>query len=149
MLNDKINDKKKVNKVLNKEKYAKEIIDIAITGDDIALKDNIPIKCSKTLCNGCERNSSIDCCSEKKLFEWANSEYKESVLTDEEREYLSSVIRPFRDKVKCILKCSNSREWIEIRIINNAKINFPYFEKCSMYKGMELDREYTLEELEL
>ena len=46
--------------MLNKEKYAKEIVELAVNNEIIALKDNIPIKCSKTLCNGCERNLSID-----------------------------------------------------------------------------------------
>lgn len=135
--------------MLNKEKYAKEIIDIAITGDDIALKDNIPIKCSKTLCNGCERNLSIDCCSEKKLFEWANSEYKESVLTDEEREYLSSVIRPFRKEVKSICKLSYVSEQIVIQMQSGIEIKLPCFKKGTMYQGMEEDKRYTLEELGL
>lgn len=149
MLNDKINDKKKVNKVLNKEKYAKEIIDIAITGDDIALKDNIPIKCSKTLCNGCERNSSIDCCSEKKLFEWANSEYKEHILDEAEKEYLKAVIKPFRDKVTGILKGDNGSEFIRISVENDGAFRLPYFKKGSMYKNMKTNKKYKLEELGL
>ena len=136
--------------MLNKEKYAKEIIDIAITGDDIALKYNIPIKCSKMLCNGCERKSSIDCCSEKKLFEWANSEYKESILDEVEKRYLRGVIRPFRNEVLNIQKKSNFLEWISIVMTDHEIIKLPFFDKSSgMYKGMQLGIEYTLEELGL
>lgn len=138
--------------MLNKEKYAKEIIDIAITGDDIALKYNIPIKCSKMLCNGCERKSSIDCCSEKKLFEWANSEYKESILDEVEKRYLRGVIRPFRNEVKSIFKLllfSEQSEHIAIQMQNDSGIFLPCFEKGKLYQGMELGKAYTIEELEL
>lgn len=78
---------------------------------------------------------------------WLLSEHQ--ILDNAEKRYLKSVIRPFRDKVKCILKCSNSGEWIAIKIINDTTINFPYFEKGTMYQGMELNRKYTLEELGL
>ena len=134
--------------MLNKEKYAKEIAELAVNNEIIALKDNKPISCPEIKCDDCGRNSKSGCVSHI-LTEWANSEYKEPVLTEEEKEYLKAVIKPFRDKVKCILKCSNSGEWIAIKIIDDARINFPYFEKGSMYKGMKLNREYTLEELGL
>ena len=136
--------------MLNKEKYAKEIIDIAITGDDIALKYNKPIKCSKMFCNGCERKLSIDCCSEKKLFEWANSEYKEPILDEVEKEYLSNVIKPWREKTISIIKVRvNEDDFISIRLKNGEKVNLPWFKKSTMYKGMEANKVYTLEELGL
>lgn len=141
--------------MLNKEKYAKEIIDIAITGDDIALKYNKPIKCSKTLCNGCERNSSIDCCSEKKLFEWANSEYKEPVLTEEEREYLSAVVKPFRKYVMYIAKTDFKAGWEKILVYSQnfqswgCITSLPPFQSGTRFKSMELEKEYPLEELGL
>ena len=135
--------------MLNKEKYVKEIVELSIMGVDIALKDNKPVPCCSLDCKECNRNDGTGGCSLDELFEWANSEYKEPILTEEEKAYLSAVIKPFRDKVKCILKCSNSGEWIAIKIIDDATINFPYFEKGSMYKGMKLDRKYTLEELGL
>lgn len=49
------------------------------------------------------------------------------ILNEAERQYLSAVIRPFRDQVQSITK----------------------FEDSTMYKGMELGKEYTLEELGL
>lgn len=139
-----LNDKKKVNKVLNIERYKEELkkckrvrLDCQICKMREERKEVESGFCFSNPCSACREDN----------IEWLLSEAQ--ILDDAEKRYLRGVIRPFRDKVKCILKCSNSREWIEIRIINNAKINFPYFEKCSMYKGMELDREYTLEELEL
>ena len=65
--------------MLNKEKYAKEIIDIVCeTGSNPAIINNAPIKCDDDVqcskckcklyyCNNCTRGFA----------EWANSEYKE------------------------------------------------------------------------
>ena len=41
------------------------------------------------------------------------------------------------------------KEYIIIRIINGNNIPLPYFDKNTMYKGMELEKTYTLEELGL
>lgn len=81
------------------------------------------------------------------------------ILDEAERRYLKGVIRPFRDNVKYIEKCeyhfsSGDFEQIFIRIENNLNgghenIFFPTFIKGTMYKGMETNRKYTLEELGL
>ena len=137
--------------MLNKEKYAKEIAELAVNNEIIALKDNKPISCPKIKCDDCGRNSKSGC-SRHILTEWANSEYKEPVLTEEEKEYLSSVIKPFRKKVKHIVKInllsSPEEQFIRIVIGNLDFINFPNFNKnTGMYKGMEADKLYSLEEL--
>lgn len=72
-----------------------------------------------------------------------------SILTQEEKEYLSYVIKPFRDRVEYVCKYAhidNKHEWIEI-VFTNIFMCFPFFEKGTMYKGMEVNKEYTLEEL--
>lgn len=74
------------------------------------------------------------------------------ILDEKEKEYLSSVIRPFRDKVKAIRKRGYRRrdcEYIQIMYIDDYPTNFKDFDRGTMYKGMEQDREYTLEELGL
>ena len=96
--------------MLNKEKYAKELVEIAIDGNTIAIKDDKPVKCGETRCIDCKRSNDKGSCAKEKLLEWANSEYKESILTDEEREYLLTVIKHFRDEVRCIKKL-NDDEW--------------------------------------
>lgn len=74
---------------------------------------------------------------------------EEPILDDKEKKYLSSVIRPFRDRVQYIVKRgSSAKEYIVIEI-KNENIYLPYFKKDTMYKNMELDKEYTLEELGL
>ena len=84
--------------------------------------------------------------------EWLNQEYKEPILDDVEREYLSAVIKPFRKKISCIRKNKDSRKgknYIKIEFCNGDLMFFPNLSNDEMYKGMELDRNYTLEELRL
>ena len=77
---------------------------------------------------------------------------KNPILDDVEKEYLSGVIKPFRDKVSYICKkkgdCTKM-EWIQIGIETDMNLDFPSFEIGTMYKGMEHNREYTLEDLGL
>ena len=84
--------------------------------------------------------------------EWLNQEYKEPILDDIEREYLSSVIKPFRKKISCIRKSKDPRKeknYIKIEFCDGDRMFFPNLSNDAMYKGMELDRNYTLEELGL
>lgn len=81
-------------------------------------------------------------------------ECKEEILDEAEKRYLSNVIRPFRDKVEYICKYHHTsvtnKEFICICFLNsNGLMLLPYFKEHSMYKGMELDKNYTLEELGL
>lgn len=75
-----------------------------------------------------------------------------SVLTDKEKEYLSAVIKPFRDRVEYICKSddgSMETEYINITFDVDDFLCLPNFKKGTMYKGMELGMGYTLEELGL
>lgn len=74
-------------------------------------------------------------------------ERKEEILDETEKRYLASVIRPFRNKVEAIIKEAGNKEFILIELKDEASINFPYFKKGTMYKGMKEDKEYTLKEL--
>ena len=74
---------------------------------------------------------------------------KEEILDDIEKEYLRAVIKPFIDRVKYIKKHTrHEKEYIDIGM-EGETILFPYFNKNTMYKGMEQNKEYTLEELGL
>lgn len=86
---------------------------------------------------------------------WLLEEYKEPLLDDAEKEYLSEVIKPFRDKVKFIklpsYDCLNLI-YTCIRMYDNYGneiVRLPNFKIGTMYKGMELDKNYTQEELGL
>lgn len=76
-----------------------------------------------------------------------DSEY----LTEEENEYLSAVIKPFRDRIEYIEK-GDVNEAKKIQFIkmslDSCFVHLPDFEPYN-YKNMEVDRRYTLEELGL
>ena len=75
---------------------------------------------------------------------------EKEILDEKEREYLSSVIRPFRHKVEYIVKFGYPpEEYISIWLLHDEVIDLPFFKKGTMYKGMEKDKKYTLEELSL
>ena len=100
-----------------------------------------------------------DSCGSKRCFEcrkdnieWLLEEYKEPILNDVEKEYLSAVIKPFRDKVKSIIKFKDNyytEEYIYMFIEESDNAVLPRFEKGTMYKGMKVNKRYTLEELGL
>lgn len=76
---------------------------------------------------------------------------KKPILDEKEKEYLSAVIKPFKDDVESVVKEHVSDgEYISF-YMNKSTDNFilPNFKKGTMYKGMELDKEYTLKELGL
>ena len=61
--------------MLNKEKYAKEILDIVCQdGVNPAVIDNIPVNCLGTKCHSCQ---FYDTYCVRSFVKWANSEYKE------------------------------------------------------------------------
>ena len=80
---------------------------------------------------------------------WLEEEYDPKILTDKEKAYLSAVIKPFREKIECINKI-NLREEEYLKIcLKGETISFPFFREGTMYKGMEVNKRYTLEELGL
>ena len=62
----------------NKEKYGKEILDIACTGDHVAMRksDNVIVGCRKLGCLDCAFNTHGRGCYYA-IEKWANSEYVE------------------------------------------------------------------------
>ena len=144
----------------NGQKYAKEIQQMV---------NQEYFECSLwSIRNG--KRASEDCCHIPKSFdpvsgsdefckkclceslEWLNQEYKDPILDDVEREYLSAVIKPFRKKILCIRKSKDPRKgknYIKIEFCDGDSMFFPNLSNDEMYKGMELDRNYTLEELGL
>lgn len=83
-------------------------------------------------------------------------EIEKPILDDIEKCYLENVLRPFKSRVMFIAKTEEfGYEHIYIRVAlpihkhGNTTCNFPYFDKGTMYKGMELYKLYSLEELGL
>lgn len=88
-------------------------------------------------------------------------ERPKSILTPEEKNYLLTVLHPYRDRVNCIIKypigdlgilacimvdLDNSK--IDSSLPSKDNFNLPLFLSNTMYKGMELNKKYTLSELE-
>lgn len=63
--------------MLNKEKYEKEILEIACSGDCLAINKhtNKLCACEHLICTDCKFNSSDNCSDVCK--DWCNSEYRE------------------------------------------------------------------------
>lgn len=100
--------------------------------------------------------------------DWVNSgifndllkgDVKISILTEKEKEYLSAVIKPFRDRRVVIKKYEypqneHKNECIQISVefydkTGGETVSLPIFKKGTMYKGLESNKCYTLEELGL
>ena len=128
--------------MLNIEKYK----------DNIINSDQTDITCcaNKLFHNGVCPDNCKDC--KKAAMEWLLEEYKEPVLDDVEKEYLSAVIKPFRKKIAYIVKdqdFDDGKQCIRIILQNGDGMHFPYLDDDAMYKGMEVNKEYSLEELDL
>lgn len=102
-----------------------------------------------------KKNDCTGCCSKckRETIEWLTSEYKEPILTDEEKEYLSAVIKPFKNSIQYIGKFKLDDGFQQIRITYEGEhyasvIELPPFDN-DMYKGMVIGKFYSLEELGL
>lgn len=118
---------------------------------------------SKVYCDESLRNSWInnkDIYSDKFLNQ--EIEIEADILSEKEKEYLKSIIRPFKDRVEYIEKKINmnctGRSFYYITIATKSVVNdnimeitaLPYFNlESKMYNCMELNKEYTLKELKL
>lgn len=82
---------------------------------------------------------------------WMAQPYKEPILDNVEKKYLSAVIKPFRKKVMDVVKIqySGGRQSIRIRISRGDCAELPFFKNNTMYKGMKVGKYYTPEELGL
>lgn len=100
------------------------------------------VYCPHTNCGECK----------ERFLKWLLSEYKEQILDDVEKKYLSEVIRPFKKEVATISKfhtCDNAQQYIYIETKDNHFATLPVFPKGTMYKGMKEGKHYSLNELGL
>jgi hypothetical protein len=90
----------------------------------------------------------------KDFVDFLNLTVEEKILDDVEKRYIKNIIRPFRNQVISVRKSSysNKYEYIVITYHEDAhtterRIYLPNFKTNTMYKGMSLEKHYTLEEL--
>lgn len=83
-------------------------------------------------------------------------EVEKQILDDEEKCYLENVFRPFKDRIMYIEKVVEFEyEYIRYRVSlpvkkhGNIYCTLPRFNKGTMYKGMELGKQYSVKELGL
>ena len=135
----------------NIEKYEKEI-------SKLVNEDN-PLPCAIAISAGISNGSCSGCkCSDchKKCLEWMYLEYKEPILTEEEKTIVESMIYVLQKigcTVKNVTKYDNGRDkaYIVVNYTNEitgacGRMTTPWF-KNNKFKGMKADKEYTLEEL--
>lgn len=81
--------------------------------------------------------------------------FREPILDDAEREYLKTVFKPFASRIKYVAKQQldgwGGTEYIYAITTDPSGdgLNLPAFKAGTMYKGMEPNKEYTLDELEI
>lgn len=117
---------------------------------ELCTKCKLDIKNSECILN--RLISVIDALEEKALLE-----HKEKILTEFEKNYLSSALHPFGKKIVTISKhmLNNDFEYIAIRVKSLRETDveenmcFPAFKAGTMYKGMETDMRYSPKELGL
>lgn len=129
--------------MLNIEKYKDEILNADQSDITCCVIDLFHNGACPENCKDCKREAMT----------WLLSECKEPILDDVEKEYLQAIIKRFGREIKYIAKfksaCSENRQYIHIGFYEGDGFSFPYFKANSMYKGMELNKAYTLQELGL
>ena len=81
---------------------------------------------------------------------------EQPILDDVEKKYLGNIIKPFRNRIAWVRKFESPNnenlEYIKIAYRDDFRINalnFPDFRAGKMYRGMEINKPYTLKELGL
>lgn len=132
--------------MLNIEKYKDVIPNMKQANIACCVRSLIKGKCIAN-CKECK----------KEALEWLTEEYKEPILNKEEKAYLRELIDPFRDMVESIYKGIRYKNDYVIRVdlkfdkskLYRKSISFPLIEGKLMYRGMEINKFYSLEELGL
>lgn len=103
-----------------------------------------------------EDEEQIEILKVERPIKWKNVYEHKEILDEQEKEYLSAVIKPFKKRVIRIEKVKtlyDDSEFINIVLYSpvtyasEENIPLPYFKKGTMYKGMKRDKKYTLKEL--
>lgn len=126
---------------------------------------DISMKCTKCPFSNviCDR-SKISWINNKDLYsdKFLNQEIEivEPILDEQEKKYLENLTKPFKNRVTCITKCSYLYnhifcfinifiDGIDETYCKKEVITLPYFRNDTMYKNMELYKQYTIKELGL
>lgn len=142
----------------NKEYFKDQIYDILCSCKNVAVnsKTGEPFMCDRYSCANCALFRADGTCQTRAFMNWLDEEYKEHVLTHEEKRYLKNFIRPFKGQVRSIEKLPTFDDYARLyigvtSIIESESDDFrlPAFRKSDAYLGMKFYRDYTIEELGL
>lgn len=99
----------------NKERYAKEIIDIVCKGESFAIEKStgLPMNCTTISCGKCLFEEGVSSCKNCRK-EWAESEYIElPVISKNDRRFLDCIGNTYkyivRDRVGKLFVCKDVR----------------------------------------
>lgn len=161
----KVGDKVKLNKNIRVFKYKRAGVSYNEIGEIISVDGRILyVQFPSRLCAWMGLEKDLELVNKGMFFKKLPNNYtgtievengyiaEKEILDEEEKEYLSAVIKPFRNKIVHISKYSfgSYREYIFIHFKEAIdSFRLPKFEKSTMYKGMVVDKEYTLKELGL
>ena len=126
--------KKELEKILNEEFANASVV-----------FDKVKKNCDSDIRSSCGQTYADD------ILDWMAKPFKGPILDEVEREYLKAVIRPFRKMIAYIVKAQDfddGKQCIRIILQNGDGMHFPYLDD-EMYKGMEVNKDYSLEELGL
>ena len=80
--------------------------------------------------------------------------FRKPILDDVEREYLKAVFKPFASRIKSVKKQRCNETWkgmeyiqVDMAAPDGDSTCFPLFKAGTMYKGMNFNKAYTLDEL--
>jgi hypothetical protein len=142
--------------MLKAEKYKERIKELDYS---FALCEGEMKDCESADCENCKFVSNSGCTTKK--VKWLLEEYKEPILTKEEKGYLKSVIEPKKDDITwirkwCFYKGTES-EYTTVTVYakhpaltspNSFWVLLDFIVTEEMpFKGMELEKAYSLEEL--
>lgn len=139
--------------MLNIEKYKEEIL----KEYNKRLENTDEGRYSEQLANAI---FDVFCCDKYKrekenVAEWAFREYKEPILTDEEKIIIKDIVKvfePFGKELSYISKTSWCRDsgkcYLYFKYEDDSS-GTPSINSDELFVGMELDKSYTLEELGL
>lgn len=138
----------------NIEKYEEELI------KEIANLRDIPCIVKDLKDGGCGESRNCVTCS-MEMLHWLSQEYKEPILTDKEKAYLKNVIEPKKDDITwirkwCFYKGTESEYTTVTVYAQHPAFTLPnslwvlldsIVTEEMPFKGMELEKAYTLKEL--
>lgn len=135
--------------MLNGEKYKDELENLENRSLVCFIaKEKVGLRCDVGYCLKCE----------KEAFKWILEEYKEPILTDKEKEILKNISRRFDNighhiitikKKKCFVDNGSLIFKVKVDAVHHTYSESDLFYLDKKFKGMELEKEYTLEELGL